>query len=292
MAILLFGKSGQLGWELRRTLATLGPVVAYDYPEVDFARVDDLREKAALLHPQVIINAVAYTAVDRAESQPELTHLVNAAAPGALANLAQEMLIPFIQYSTDYVFDGEKGSPYVESDVPNPLNVYGQSKLEGEEAVRQAGGAYLILRTSWVYSLRQGGFVTKVLQWSRSQSVLRMVTDQVGSPTSARLLAEATAQLLAKGGKNLYGWVAERKGLYHLAGDGAASRYEWAQEIIKHDVHPEERILQELQPALTAEFPSPARRPLFSALDCRKFTDTFGLHLPDWRDGLALAMDV
>jgi dTDP-4-dehydrorhamnose reductase len=292
MVILLLGKFGQLGWELRRTLATLGEVVAYDYPEVDFARVDDLREKAALLHPQVIINAVAYTAVDRAESQPELVHLVNAEAPGALANLAQEMLIPFIHYSTDYVFDGEKGSPYIESDVPNPLNVYGQSKLEGEEAVRQSGAAYLILRTSWVYSLRQGGFVNKVLQWSRSQTVLRMVTDQVGSPTSARLLAEVTAQLLAKADKDLFRWIFERRGLYHLAGDGAASRFEWAQEIIKHDAHPEEQILQEIQPALTAEFASPTRRPLFSALDCRKFIDTFWLRLPDWKDGLVLAMNI
>ncbi len=291
MTILLFGKLGQLGWELRRTLATLGPVVAYDYPEVDFTRLDDLREKAALLHPQVMINAAAYTAVDQAESQPELAHLVNASAPGVLANLAQELHIPFIHFSTDYVFDGEKGSPYVERDVPNPLNVYGMSKLEGEEAVRQAGGAYLILRTSWVYSLRQGGFVTKVLQWSRSQKVLRMVIDQVGSPTSARLLAEVTAQLLAKADMDRFRWIEERKGLYHLAGQGTASRYEWAQEIIKHDPHPEQQILQELQPALTAEFPSPARRPRFSALDCQEFTDTFGLYLPDWKNGLALTMD-
>jgi dTDP-4-dehydrorhamnose reductase len=292
MLILLLGKFGQLGWELRRTLATFGTVVAYDFPEVDFARIDDLREKVVSLHPQVIVNAVAYTAVDRAESQPELAHLVNAVAPGSLAELAQELRIPFIHYSTDYVFDGEKGSAYLEGDQPNPLNVYGRSKLAGEEAVMRAGGAYLIFRTSWVYSMRQGGFVTKVLQWSRSQSVLRMVTDQVGSPTSARLLAEVTAQLLAKADQDLFTWIGKQSGLYHLAGNGAASRYEWAEEIIKHDPHPEEQTLRELQAALTAEFPSPARRPLFSALDCRKFANTFGLSLPDWRDGLALAMDV
>jgi dTDP-4-dehydrorhamnose reductase len=291
MAILLFGKVGQLGWELRRTLATLGPLVAYDYPEVDFARVDDLRQIVMSLHPVVIVNAAAYTAVDRAESQPEQAQLVNAAAPGLLARLAQELHIPLIHYSTDYVFDGAKGSAYVETDRPAPLNVYGSSKLAGEEAVMQVGGAYLILRTSWVYSMRQGGFVTKVLQWSRSQTILRMVTDQIGSPTSSRLLAEITAQLLAKAGQNPYDWIAERSGLYHLAGTGAASRYEWAEEILKHDLRKEEQILRELQPAFTSEFPTPARRPLFSALDCRRFGETFGLSLPAWKEGLALTME-
>ena len=291
MAILLFGKMGQLGWELRRTLATLGSLVVYDYPEVDFARVDDLRQIVVSLHPQVIVNAAAFTAVDRAESQPEQAHLINAAAPGFLARLAYELHIPLIHYSTDYVFNGTKGSLYFESDRPDPLNVYGASKMAGEEAVAQAGGAYLILRTSWVYSMRQGGFVTKVLQWSRSQTILRMVTDQVGSPTSARLLAEITAQLLAKAGQNPYDWIAERRGLYHLAGSGEGSRYEWAEEILKHDLRKEEQILRELQPALTSEFPTPARRPLFSALDSHRFTDTFGLSLPSWKEGLALTME-
>lgn len=289
--ILLFGKIGQLGWELRRTLATVGEVVCLDYPEVDFTHPETLKAIIDQAAPQVIINAVAYTAVDKAEEEQNKARLINAIAPGVLAEEAHKRRIALVHYSTDYVFNGKKGGLYVESDQPDPLNVYGRTKLDGEIAVQQEGGAALILRTSWVYSMRQGGFVTKVLQWARQQPVLRMVTDQVGNPTWARMLAEVNAQLLAMAGPDSYGWFSEHAGLYHLAGGGKANRLEWARAILENDAHPEEQAVKELQSALTDEFPALAVRPLFSAMDCSLFTCKFGLSLPDWRIALKLAMD-
>jgi dTDP-4-dehydrorhamnose reductase len=291
MRILLLGKIGQLGWELQRTLAPLGPLAALDYPEIDLLHLDSLSPKVEASRPQVIINATAYTAVDRAESEADVAWGINAVAPGWLAQKAAEMGAAFIHYSTDYVFDGRLGRPYVETDPPNPLGVYGQSKLEGERLVQDAGGAYLILRTSWVYSLRRDSFVTKVLEWARKNRVLHMVTDQVSNPTWARMLAEITAQVLATGGQNVVSSLGERSGIYHLAGSGYASRMEWAQEILHLDPHKEEQLAEELRPAQTIDFPSAAQRPLFSALNCDKFTDTFGLRLPDWKFALQLAME-
>lgn len=292
MKILLFGKIGQLGWELRRSLPTLGEVVCFDFPEVDFTHPETLNPLVSEVHPDVIVNAAAYTAVDRAEEQPEIARLVNSTAPGELAEAAHKLKIPLIHYSTDYVFDGRKGSTYQETDLPHPLNVYGQSKLEGEQAVAQVGGAHLILRASWVYSLRQGGFVIKVLEWARQKPVMNVVTDQVGSPTWARFLAEVTSQILAGGRDDLNGWLGERKGLYHLAGDGAASRFDWALAILKNDPHKSEQIVHEIKPAYTAEFPTLAPRPAFSALDCSKFQQTFGLSLPPWQLALELALQL
>jgi dTDP-4-dehydrorhamnose reductase len=287
---LLLGKTGQLGWELNRCLPTMGEVIVWDYPEVDFRRIGELKAKIQTLNPDVIINAVAYTAVDKAENEREAVMQINAAAPGELAGLSRQMGIPFIHYSTDYVFDGQKGSPYTETDAPNPLNLYGWSKLDGEKAVSSAGGAYLTLRTSWVYSTRRDSFVTKVLQWSRQQPSLRMVTDQVGSPTWARFLAEATAQVLLMTRVNGVDWLTERSGLYHLAGDGGASRLDWAQAILEMDPDPAQRLAKEILPALTAEFPTPAQRPLYTVLDCTHFQSTFGLRFPPWREALRLAM--
>ena len=295
MRILLFGKIGQLGWELQRTLASLGEIIAYDYPEIDLVHSDRLRQLILDANPQVIVNATAYTAVDRAESEPEIAMAINATAPGVMAEAARSAGTALIHFSTDYVFDGTKGSPYLETDQPNPLGVYGQSKLAGEQAIQEAGAVFLILRTSWVYSLRRDNFVRKVLEWARLNPTLRLVTDQVGNPTWARMLAEVTAQLLAKsstaGEKNMVDWLAARQGIYHLAGSGYASRMEWAQEILRLDPHPEQQRTKELLPARTADFPSPAQRPLFSALDCEKFAQVFGLRLPDWRDALHLAME-
>lgn len=291
MRILLFGKIGQLGWELQRTLAPLGDVTALDYPEINFAEIESLRQVIQSTRPNVIVNAAAYTAVDKAESEPEIAMAINAAAPGVLAEEALQLKAALIHFSTDYVFDGTKGTPYEESDLPNPLNVYGQSKLEGERAVRQVGGAYLVLRTSWVYSTRQGGFVNKVLQWARQQPVLRVVEDQTGNPTWCRMLAEVTAHMLAVGGKDPAEWLQDKSGLYHLAGSGYASRLDWARAIIALAPDREEQIVEEVQPALTAEFPTPAQRPLFSALNCDRFTQTFGLRLPDWQAALKLALE-
>jgi dTDP-4-dehydrorhamnose reductase len=289
--LLLLGKYGQLGWELQRTLAPLGEVIAVDYPEIDLSQPDPVRQIVRQAQPAVIVNATAYTAVDRAESEPEIAMAVNARAPAVLADEARSLGAGLIHFSTDYVFDGAQNRPYIETDQPNPLGVYGQSKLEGERAIETIGGAYLILRTSWVYSLRRDSFVGKVLNWSRQQETLRVVSDQISNPTWARLLAEVTAQLLAKSNHDPVGWLAEWRGLYHLAGGGYASRLEWAQAILQLDPQPEQQITLQLLPALTADFPTPARRPLFSALDCKRFGDTFGLRLPDWKDALRMAME-
>jgi dTDP-4-dehydrorhamnose reductase len=291
MKILLFGNTGQLGWELQRTLAPLGELVSVDYPQIDLSQEIQARQLIRQVSPQVIINASAYTAVDRAESEVELAQALNARAPGIMAEEAITCNAALIHYSTDYVFDGNKGNPYVESDLPNPLGVYGRTKLEGERAVEQVGGVYLILRTSWVYSLRRDSFVTRVLQWSRQQPVLRVVDDQVSNPTWARMLAEVTSQLLAMGGSDLIRWLADRTGLYHLAGDGYASRLKWARAIVMADPHPEEQVTREILPARTVDFPTPAQRPLFSALNCDRFARTFGLRLPGWEDALRMAMD-
>jgi dTDP-4-dehydrorhamnose reductase len=291
MQILLLGINGQLGWELRRALATLGQVTALDYPQIDLTRPEQARPVIKRIKPQVIINATAYTSVDGAESEAEVALAINRDAPGIIAEEAKALGAVFIHYSTDYVYDGTKSEPYVETDLPNPVNTYGQSKLAGEHEITQIGGTYLILRTSWLYSLRGETFVNKVLKWSRQYETLRIVEDQVGSPTWCRMLAEATAQVIVMGSKNIVDWLTAHSGLYHLAGDGYASRYEWAQEILKYDPSPQEQIVEQLLPSLTSEFPTPARRPLFSALDCTRFYQTFGLRLPDWRDALRLALN-
>ncbi len=291
LRILLIGRSGQLGWELQRCLAPLGEMVTYDYPEIDLGKPASLPSLVRGVNPQVIVNAAAYTNVDKAESEVELARQINAVAPGVLAEEAKRLNAAFIHYSTDYVFDGRKGAPYVESDAPHPVNVYGKTKLEGEQAVQTVGGAYLVLRTSWVYSMRQGGFVTKVLQWAREQETLRVVVDQVSSPTWARMLAEATALALAQGRDDPAGYIREKAGLYHLAGSGACSRYEWAQAILELDPNKSEHKVRQLLPAKSSQFPTPAERPLVSVLECGKFEQTFGLRLPAWREALQLAID-
>lgn len=290
LRLLLLGKFGQLGWELQRSLATLGEVVALDFPEVDLTKLDSLQEIVRPVAPDIIINATAYTAVDQAESEAETAMSINSHAPGRMAELALDLNSALIHFSTDYVFDGENSQPYLETDAPNPLGMYGKSKLAGEKAIQEIGGAFLIFRTSWVYSLRRDSFVLKVLRWSRQQTSLRIVADQVSNPTWCRMLAEITAQLLVSGGKDPQGWIKERSGLYHLAGSGYASRFEWAKKIIALDPRQEEQTVVDLQPAKTSEFPTPAERPLFSALNCDLFTETFALRLPDWEQALQLAL--
>ena len=290
MNILLIGNNGQVGWELNRSLLTLGEITAIDYPEIDLANPDNTRQWVRDVQPNVIINAAAYTDVDKAETEPELAYAVNGTAPGILAEEAQKLGAALVHYSTDYVFDGMKNSPYLESDTPNPLSIYGKSKLAGEQAVQAVGGAYLILRTSWVYSTRRKCFLTQVLHWSRTQKEMRLVTDQTASPTWCRTLAEATTQILAKGHGDVAGWIEERAGLYHLAGLGAASRYEWAQAILTLDPRKEEQIVESVLPAHTSEFPTQAQRPVYSALDCGRIQSVFPLYLSGWNTTLVLAL--
>jgi len=287
MRILLLGANGQLGWELNRVLLTLGEVTAIDFPEIDVGNADSIRKWIAFSKPHLIINATAYTAVDKAESEPDLAMRINGTAPGILAQEAKAIQAAFIHYSTDYVFNGAKGSLYYESDQPTPLSVYGKSKLAGEHAVMQVGGKYLILRTSWVYSLRQGGFVNKFLDWISKKDTLTIVDDQIANPTWARMLAEVSGMLISRNSASLRLPEMDFSGLYHLAGSGYCSRLEWAQAILDVTGVAGKKLI----PGKTADFPAPAERPLFSALDCTKFDTTFALSLPNWRDALRLALD-
>jgi dTDP-4-dehydrorhamnose reductase len=286
MRILLFGKYGQLGWELQRTLACLGAVSAVDYPEVDFKKPDSLTPIVQEANPDLIVNAVAYTDVDKAERESDIARMVNAISVGVLAEEARNRNIPIIHYSTDYVFDGTKGTPYTEGDTQNPINVYGQTKLEGEKSIIQAGGDFLILRTSWVYSLRKGGFVNKVLEWSRQNKTLRIVDDQIANPTWARMLAEITAHIISTGLAGIH----DHPGVYHLAGSGFTSRFCWAKSILELDSCRNEQVCEQIIPVKTSAFPTPAQRPLFSALSCQLFLNTFGTQLPAWEESLKLAM--
>ncbi len=289
--ILLFAKNGQLGWELNRTLMPLGNLTAVGASDADFEDADAVLELIRRVQPAILINPAAYTAVDKAEVEKERAHRINAVMPGILAAEAKRLGAVFIHYSTDYVFDGTKTSAYTEEDDTNPLNVYGQSKLKGEQAIGQVGGAYVILRTSWVYSLRGDGFVTKVLSWARKQDTLRIVTDQIGSPTWARSLAEISAAMVARSLADPNKYFSERSGVYHLAGSGSVSRFDFTRAILDLDPRAEEQKVKKLEAALTAEFPSAARRPLFTALDCSRFEKVFGLRMPGWAESLKRAME-
>ncbi len=287
MRILLFGAMGQLGTELQQALSPIGDIFPFDIHNLNLENTVEVRETIHTVRPNVIVNASAYTAVDQAESEAEKAFTVNSAIPALFAEEASKLGAFLIHYSTDYVFDGTKGVPYLEGDETNPLGIYGKSKLVGEEAIQAGDAKYLILRTSWVYSTNRSSFVTKVLEWARKQEVLSIVSDQVSNPTWARTLANVTAELLGKG----MDCLREHRGLYHVAGNGYASRLDWAKKIIELDPNKHEQKVNEIVPALTSDFPTPAQRPLFSALDCSLFQATFDIPLPKWEDALKLAMN-
>ena len=270
--ILLIGSAGQLGFELARVLPSHGDVIALDRAALDLADADALIAAVRGARPQLIVNAAAYTAVDRAESEMEAADAINARAPGVLAEEARRVGAPLIHYSTDYVFDGEASAPYDEQAAPNPINAYGRSKLGGERAIDAAGGPSLVLRTSWVYGLRGQNFLTTMRRLAADREELRIVADQIGTPNWTRALAEATATLVGRG--NAY--LAERSGLYHLSGGGSTSWFDFARAIFGDAPRPR------LVPITTAEYPTAARRPLRSVLASRKFQDTFGFSLPSW----------
>ncbi len=290
MKILLFGRDGRLGWELERSLRRLGEVLACGRTEADFLRPDSLETLVAGTGPRIVVNAAAYTDVDRAESEPDKARIINSEAPAILARACRSVGAVLVHYSTDYVFDGKKGTPYGEDDVPRPLNVYGRTKLDGERAVLSAGGVGLVFRTSWLFSMRRDCFVTRMLALSRERRELKAVVDQIGSPTWTRALAEITVEVLAGAGPDPLSGLEAKSGLYHVAGRGIASRYEWARAILRADPEPSLQKCGDVIPARTSDFPSPAERPLYSALDCGRFEKTFGLRLPDWEGSLALAI--
>jgi len=275
--ILLTGKNGQLGWELARALAPLGELAAYDRAILDLAKPDQIAAAVSSVKPDIIVNAAAYTAVDRAESEPDAAFAVNAAAPGLLAEGAKRAGALLIHYSTDYVFDGTKEMPYVEEDLPNPLNVYGRSKLAGEQAIRDVGGEYLILRTSWIYAARGRNFLLTIRRLLKEKDELRVVSDQIGAPTSAGALANATAQLLRR--RNSMA-LDNARSIYHITAAGHTSWHEFAVEIARLERAPREI---RLVPIASSEYPLPARRPKSSRLSNEKLFRHFGLKLPSWQ---------
>jgi dTDP-4-dehydrorhamnose reductase len=288
MKILLLGKNGQVGWELRRTLAPLAEVTAVDYPEVNFTDAPALRQLVAGTRPDVVVNAAAYTAVDKAETEPELCRQVNAVAPGVLAEAAKQTRALMVHYSTDYIFDGTKTSPYVETDAPKPLGAYGRSKLEGDQAVKASGADHLIFRLCWVYGARGQNFMLTMQRLAREREKLRVVGDQLGCPTWSRMIAETTAlalkQILAGADRSAY------SGEYHLAAGGQTSWHEFASRIIE-GMPETERKCRAVERITTAEYPTPAKRPAYSVLDCGKLQKTFGLRLPPWETSLRQVLD-
>lgn len=285
--ILLLGHRGQVGWELRRTLAPLGELHAWDYPELDLADGQMLERVVRQVGPAIIVNAAAYTAVDRAESEPERARQINALAPERLARLAGERGAWLVHYSTDYVYDGKQQRPYVETDPTGPLNTYGRTKLEGDQAVQASGCAHLIFRLCWVYGMRGNNFLLTMLRLARERETLRVVADQIGSPTWCRLIAEATALALQQ--VLVTPEPARWSGVYHLRCAGETSWYEFARRIVE-TVPAGQRKCREVIPIRTEEYPTPARRPAWSVLSCEKLERTFGLALPHWETALRLAL--
>jgi len=290
MRIVLFGKNGQVGWELEKLLPQSGDVTAFGRQDLDVSKLEKVRDALLETKPGLIINASAYTEVDRAEKESEAAMRVNAEAPGVMAETARTLNAAFIHYSTDYVFDGSNTQPYIETDTPNPLSVYGKSKLAGEKNIEQINGSYIILRTSWVYSMRGNTFVNKFLSWARTNETLRVVDDQISNPTWAKALAEATYSLVSTHRDNLQDVMKERSGIYHLAGSGYVSRYEWAKQILANASDRTDILAQAIEPVPSDAFPLPAARPLFSALDCTRLEHSFNVRLPNWQASLQAAM--
>lgn len=281
--ILLLGSRGQVGFELRRTLAPLGPVIALGRADVDLAEPGALRAAVRVATPALIVNAAAYTAVDKAEGERDLAFRVNAQAPGVLAEEAARSGARLVHFSTDYVFDGAARRPYREDDPTGPLGAYGESKLAGEQAVRDATADHLILRTAWVYAARGRNFLLAMRRLAREREELRVVDDQRGAPTWARAIAEATALMLARGGP---------PGTYHLSAAGETTWHGFASAIVAHmaDAGELPRPVA-VTPITTADYPTPARRPAYSVLDGAKLAADYRITLPHWRDQFALCLE-
>ena len=289
MRLLLTGKNGQVGFELQRSLAVLGEVLAVDHRDCDLADPAAIRCLVRELQPQVIVNPAAYTAVDKAESEPETAHRINAEAVGMLAEEARTLGIGLVHYSTDYVFSGLADRPYVEDDPTDPLGIYGHGKLAGEEAIRAAGVPHLILRTAWVYGRRGQNFLLTMLRLMRERDELGIVADQFGAPTWSRLIAEATALMLGACLKEGRFALDDVSGTYHLTSQGQTSWHGFAEAI--RDIGLARGLLDpsaaRLKPITTREYPTPARRPAYGVLSTARFERTFGFALPGWRESLA-----
>lgn len=287
--ILLTGKNGQIGWELQRTLATLGEVIALDRHGMNLANPDSIRRVIREIKPTLIVNAAAYTAVDKAESEPELAMTINGVAPGILAEEAKQLNAAMVHYSTDYVFDGNKDSPYLESDSPNPLNVYGRTKLEGERAIQAVGVPHLIFRTSWVYGARGKNFLLTILRLARERDEISVVNDQIGAPTWSRMIAQSTAHVLTHVSCHEKA-LQDYSGIYHLAAAGKTSWFEFAGAILEWAKMKPGYKATVLRPVATHEYPTVAERPKYSTMSNHKATEKFSLTIPSWQFMLDLCM--
>jgi dTDP-4-dehydrorhamnose reductase len=292
LKILLTGKNGQVGWELNRTLLPLGEVIALDRSGADLSKPEELRALVRSIKPDVIVNAAAYTAVDKAETEEELVNTVNAISPGVLAQEAKTIDALLVHYSTDYVFDGSKDTPYTEDDVPNPVSAYGRSKLKGEQAIQSTEVNYLIFRTSWVYASRGHNFLCTILRLCKEREHLRIVSDQIGVPTWARLIAETTAQCLKQS-------IIEKQnniftpGLYNLTSMGETSWYGFASAIVENSRFHERNDVKvnSIEAIPTKEYPTPAIRPSNSRLATNRLERQFNLKMPTWEQALELCME-
>ncbi|MFS0754989.1 dTDP-4-dehydrorhamnose reductase [Noviherbaspirillum sp. 1P10PC] len=285
MKILLTGVNGQVGYELQRSLQPLGEVMALNRAQLDIGNFNQIRNVIRELKPDLVVNPAAYTAVDKAEVEPELAMRINGVAPGVMAEECARIGAALIHYSTDYVFDGTKDGAYAEDDAVCPINVYGRTKAEGERAIQAAGCEFFIFRTSWVYGMYGNNFLKTVLRLARERDELKIVSDQYGAPTWSRTIADTTSNVLAQ----LYGSkrsTMDRKGLsgiYHLSSQGSATWYDFAKAILANADAKKNRVL----PIRTEEYPLPASRPKNSSLSCERLISTF-CHLPEWETALAL----
>ena len=287
--ILITGKTGQVGYELERSLQGLGEIIALDRSQMDLADLDQVRDVIRRIKPTLIVNPAAYTAVDKAESEPELALRINGEAPGVIAEEAKKLGAAMIHYSTDYVFDGSKDGPYVETDPTCPINVYGSSKLAGEQAIQAAGIPHLILRTSWVYSTHGKNFLLTMLRLAKEREELSIVSDQFGAPTWSRTIADTTAHIVAQGlaAQDQVAWWNERSGLYHLTAQGRTSWFGFTEAIM---AHPSITKKPKLKTILAQDYPVPAKRPINSVLSSQRLMDTF-CSLPQWQEALKLCQD-
>ena len=285
MKILLTGSTGQVGYELARSLQGLGEVVAVDRQVMDLSDLDQVRDVIRRVQPGLIVNPAAYTAVDKAEGEPALAYRINAEAPGLMAREARLLGAAMVHYSTDYVFDGSAPAARVEDDPTGPLNVYGASKLAGEQAIAEAGIPHLIFRTSWVYGMRGKNFLLTMLRLARERDELRVVADQHGAPTWSRTIADTSALVLAQARAGGPDWWAQHSGVYHLSAQGSTTWYEFTRAIVEA-AGLDCRVL----PITSAEYPTPAKRPQYSVLSSQRLISRF-CHVPDWKVALRLCMD-
>lgn len=296
--ILVTGSTGQIGWELLRTLAPLGRVIGVStrtQPFLNLAEPDSIRSLLRELKPALVVNAAAYTAVDKAESEPEVAMAINGFGPGVLAEECKRLNVPLVHYSTDYVFDGAKAEPYIEADLPNPINVYGKSKLAGEQAIQAVGAPYLIFRTSWIYGTRGQNFLLTMLRRAKEADELQIVDDQVGGPTWCRTIAEATALVISRAAPVGNPWpstwnLAGRSGIYHLTASDPVSWFGFATAIFERVSQLVGTFTPVLTPIPSVRYPTVAKRPLNSRLASQLCSQDFGIQCPPWREMLELCI--